>query len=68
MNKTKLILDLSSLATAVAGGVLAFGDKWVQIPGLPDGLVHSWPLVIFTATVIDRVGNIIINYFKTPQS
>jgi hypothetical protein len=61
MKISTIILHILSLLVAIAGAILAYGDKWSAMPGLPEWLVHSWPLVMFAATVIDRIGKIVID-------
>lgn len=64
MNKLKLILDLTGLFVSIAAGLLAIGNQITAIPGIPGWIVNGWPVVIVAATIIDRVGNIIISYLN----
>lgn len=68
MNKPKLILDLTSLSVALAGGVLALADKIVAIHGLPGWVVNAWPVVLLGATFVDRLGNIVLNFLKSQNN
>lgn len=58
---SKRYVHLTSLIVASAGAVLAIGDKIIAMPGLPQGLVSAWPLVVFIATLIDRVGSLVVD-------
>jgi hypothetical protein len=62
MNKTTIHI-LSSLV-ASAGATLAIADKITAVPALPPSLVNAWPLVVFAATLIDRIGSAIIDTLK----
>jgi len=64
--KPKLWLNLASAVVASAGAILAIGDTLVAMPGLPDWLVSAWPLVLVGSTLIQRVGNAIIEALKPP--
>lgn len=64
----KLAIDLTSLAIAISGGILAVGNQITAIANLPGWLTNSWPAFIAIATITDRVGNIILNYLKSKDS
>lgn len=64
MNIPKLIIDLVSLCVAIAGGILAVANQITAIHDLPGWLTNSWPAVLAGATLIDRIGNIILNALK----
>lgn len=57
---TKTIVDITSLAVAVSGGILAVANQITAIPALPGWLTNSWPAVLAVATLIDRIGNIVL--------
>lgn len=65
MKTSEKIVHILSLLIAIAGGILSFGDKWISMPGVPDWLTHSWPTFVFAATVVDRMGNLLID--KIPK-
>ncbi len=65
MNKTKLVIDLISMTMGIAGVILAIGNQITAFNGLPGWLTNAWPVVFFFAMLIDRVGNMILNYIKT---
>lgn len=67
MDKQKFI-HIVSFIVAIVGVILANGEQWFSIPGIPPWLAHSWPTVLFIATAIDRLGVYIINYFSTGTS
>lgn len=56
--KTKL-LNWLSLILALAGGVMAFGDKVEIISWLDPRIAHIWPFILVMATSIDRIGKIV---------
>lgn len=60
MNPKTLVHIISTLV-ASAGAILAIGDKITAMPGLPANLVNAWPLVVFVATLIDRIGSAIVD-------
>lgn len=60
--KPKLYIHITSTLVASAGAILALGDKVVSMPGLPGWLVNAWPLVLFSATVIDRIGSALVDF------
>ena len=57
----KLYVHITSSLVAAAGALLAVGDKITAIPALPPYLVNAWPIVVFVATLIDRVGSAIVD-------
>lgn len=65
MNKI-VMLHIVSLFIALAGAVLMVGDKITAIPGLNPWLVNNWPTFFFAATMLDRIGKIILNWAKAP--
>lgn len=64
---TKNHLDIASLAVAIAGGILAVSNQLIAIPGLPGWLTCSWPVVLALATLVDRIGNIVLRVAPAPM-
>jgi hypothetical protein len=56
----KTIISAISLAIAIAGGVMSISSTLLVIPGLDPAIAHLWPQVLAAATLVDRIGNIII--------
>jgi len=65
--KPKLWINIVSALVASAGAVLAVGDTLVAMPGLPDGLVSAWPLVLVGSTLIQRIGNAVLEALKPTE-
>jgi uncharacterized membrane protein len=67
MKPATIILHIVTALVAIFGVILAIGDKITDIPGLNPQLVNAWPTVFFAATIIDRVGKVLINIL-TPKT
>lgn len=63
-NQIKTIINIVSLLIAIASGILAIGQQIQGIPGIPGWLSTAWPVVTISAMMIDRIGNIIVDYLK----
>lgn len=64
MKTSELWLHIISALIACVGVILAIGDTITNIPGLNPTLVHAWPTVFFLATIVDRVGKVLLNYLS----
>ena len=54
------ILHAIGLVLAIASGILATADQLVAIAALNPMLSHSWPIVLASATAIDRLGKLFL--------
>lgn len=51
------------IVTALIAGsssILALGDKFIAMPGLPGWLTSSWPLILIGASIFNHVARILI--------
>lgn len=62
----KLIIDLVSLAIAIAGGLLAIGNE-IKDLNLPGWLTQLWPTLLVGATIVNRIGNILLAHFASQR-
>lgn len=56
----RLIVDIASVAVAIAGGLLAMANEITSIKGIPGELSDKWPLVLVLSTIINRIGQAVI--------
>lgn len=65
MTTSEITLHIISILIVMAGGILSLGDKWFPMDAVPAWLTHSWQLVLVGATLVDRIGKLILNYIQT---
>lgn len=54
------VLHSIGLVLAVASGVLAISDQLSLISALNPSLAHAWPVVLASATALDRLGKLFV--------
>lgn len=54
-------IRLITIGISLASGILAVGDKWQGVPGIPGWLASSWWLVLIGAKVFNEVAHILID-------
>lgn len=58
------IVHVIGLVLAVASGILAIADQLIAIAAINPVLAHWWPVVLASATSVDRLGKLFV---KPPQ-
>lgn len=53
MTPQQTLKIVSAVATA-GDSILAYGDRIADVPGVPPGLAHAWPLIFLGIVAIDR--------------
>lgn len=65
MALSEIILHILSILIVIAGGILSMGDTWWPMPDVPAWMTHSWQIALVVATLIDRVGKLVLNYIQS---
>ena len=58
----KTALNIVTLLIALTGAVFAFGDQVAVLSLINPTLAHHWPFVLAFATVVDRVGKLLLDF------
>ena len=61
------IIHYLTLILALTGAVFAFGDQVQVLSFLSPELAHKWPFVLALATVVDRIGKIMLEFLNKEQ-
>lgn len=56
------IIHYITLVLALTGAIFAFGDQVQVISFIAPDIAHYWPFVLALATVVDRIGKILLEF------